>query len=172
LLLINIKAMKQIYFLCLVLVSFFIACENSDKDISNSSKQVSNKEKAINEKPEYAMVIHGGAGTILKKNMTDAKYHEYYNALDTALMIGQDILANGGTSLEAIEKTIHYMEDSPLFNAGKGAVFTNQGQNELDASVMQGNGRKAGAIGGVTNVRNPISGAIAVMQKSEHVKEF
>ena len=156
--------MKQLYFLCLVLISCLLSCESKDKDISKYSE-----EKKILEKEDYAMVIHGGAGTILKKNMTEDQYDDYYNALDTALMIGKRILEGGGTSLEAIEKTIHYMEDSPLFNSGRGAVFTHDGKNELDASVMLGNGKKAGAIGGVTNVKHPISGAIAVMEKSDHV---
>jgi len=156
--------MKKLNYFCLILILCFIACENSDKDISKSAEKKSNLEKE-----EYAMVIHGGAGTILKKNMTDDQYNDYYNALDTALMIGQKILAEGGSSLDAIEKTIHYMEDSPLFNSGRGAVFTHDGKNELDASVMLGNGRRAGAIGGVTNVKHPISGAIAVMEKSDHV---
>lgn len=156
--------MNKWNFLCFFLIVSFLACENSDKVISKVSEIKSNVEKE-----EYAMVIHGGAGTILKKNMTDDQYKEYYNALDTALMIGKKILAAGGTSLEAIEKTIHFMEDSPLFNSGRGAVFTHDGQNELDASVMLGNGKRAGAIGGVTNVKHPISGAIAVMEKSDHV---
>ena len=156
--------MKKIFFFCLIMVSSFIACENSDKEISKSSKIDTDQKKA-----EYAMVIHGGAGTLLKENMTDDVYQAYYKALDSALMIGQKILAGGGSSLDAIEKTIHFMEDSPLFNSGKGAVFTHDGTNELDASVMLGNGKKAGAIGGVTNVKHPISGAIAVMQKSDHV---
>ena len=156
--------MKKLYFLSFVLVFCFVACENSDKVSTKLTTEKTRQEKA-----EYTMVIHGGAGTILKENMTDEKYDEYYNALDTALMIGERILSDGGTSLNAIEKTIHFMEDSPLFNSGKGAVFTHDGKNELDASVMIGNGRKAGAIGGVTNVKHPISGAIAVMEKSEHV---
>ena len=156
--------MKNVYFLCLSLVLCFIACENSDKVTTKATEKIKEQEKA-----EYAMVIHGGAGTILKKNMTDDKYNEYYNALDSALLIGQKILAAGGSSLDAIEKTIHFMEDSPLFNSGKGAVFTHDGKNELDASVMLGNGRRAGAIGGVTNIKHPISGAIAVMEKSDHV---
>ena len=100
-------------------------------------------------KHEYAIVIHGGAGTILKKNMTDEKEAAYMKALNDALDIGERILKNGGTSLEAVEKTIMYLEDSPLFNAGKGAVFTNAGTNELDASVMDGATQNAGAIGGV-----------------------
>jgi L-asparaginase / beta-aspartyl-peptidase len=119
--------------------------------------------------PEYAIVIHGGAGTILKANMTDEQEKEYLDALHTALNIGEEILKNGGTSLEAVEKTIHFMEDSPLFNAGKGAVFTHDGKNELDASIMNGADLSAGAIAGVTTVKNPISLAIAVMEKSEHV---
>ena len=142
----------------------FLSCENTRKDDKSSSVNNSDEKGA-----EYAMVIHGGAGTILKKNMTTEMYDAYYTALDTALMIGEKILKEGGSSLDAIEKTIHYMEDSPLFNSGRGAVFTNAGTNELDASVMLGNNRNAGAIGGVTNVKHPISGAIAVMEKSDHV---
>ena len=157
--------MKQIlkFSIILSLLAFY-SCENTRNDV--------NKKFAINsdtEAAEYAMVIHGGAGTILKKNMTTQMYDAYYTALDTALMIGEKILKEGGTSLEAIEKTIHFMEDSPLFNSGRGAVFTNAATNELDASVMLGDNRNAGAIGGVTNVKHPISGAIAVMEKSDHV---
>lgn len=118
---------------------------------------------------EYAMVIHGGAGTIKKENMSEEMFQNYYNALDSALSIGEKILKNGGTSLDAIEKTIHFMEDSPLFNSGKGAVFTNAGTNELDASIMHGADRNAGAVGGITNVKHPISAARAVMEQSEHV---
>lgn len=120
-------------------------------------------------KPEYTIVIHGGAGTILKENMTDEKEAAYLAILNGALDIGENILKNGGTALEAVEKTIMLMEDSPLFNAGKGAVFTNAGTNELDASVMEGLTQNAGAVGGVKTVRNPIQAAIAVMQNSEHV---
>jgi beta-aspartyl-peptidase (threonine type) len=118
---------------------------------------------------EYAIVIHGGAGTILKKNMTKEKEAAYMQALNTALDIGEDILKKGGTSLEAVEKAIMYMEDSPLFNSGKGAVFTNAGTNELDASIMDGATQNAGAVGGVKTVRNPIQAAIAVMNNSKHV---
>lgn len=157
--------MKLNYYLtCLLIVLFFCACKNTGNDV-NKKSSTSTDEKAA----EYAMVIHGGAGTILQENMTPEMYDAYYTALDTALMIGEKILKDGGTSLQAIEKTIHYMEDSPLFNSGRGAVFTNAGTNELDASVMLGNNRNAGAIGGVTNVKHPISGAIAVMEKSDHV---
>jgi beta-aspartyl-peptidase (threonine type) len=120
-------------------------------------------------KPTYAIVIHGGAGTIEKKNMDSITEASYILALNAALTIGEEILKSGGKSLDAVEQTIRYMEDNPLFNAGKGAVFSNDGKNELDASIMTGMDQKAGAIGSVSTVRNPISGARAVMEKSEHV---
>lgn len=121
------------------------------------------------ERPEYAIVIHGGAGTILKENMTIEKETAYREALNVALDKGEEVLKNGGSSLDAVEAAIRLMEDSPLFNAGKGAVFTHRGQNEMDASFMYGKDQNAGAVGGVTNVKNPISAARAVMEKSEHV---
>ena len=126
-------------------------------------------ENVVPEKADYALVIHGGAGTIIKENMTPEKEQEYRKALDEALEIGEQILKGGGPSVEAVEKVIHYLEDSPLFNAGHGAVFTNEGKNELDASIMRGSDMNAGAVGGLTNVRHPISAAIAVMDKSDHV---
>ncbi len=118
---------------------------------------------------DYAIVIHGGAGTILKENMTDEREKAYREMLNRALDVGEDILSEGGTSLEAVEKTIHVLENSPLFNAGKGAVFTNEGKNEMDASIMQGSDKNAGAVGGLSTIKNPITAAIAVMQESEHV---
>ncbi len=121
------------------------------------------------EPTQYAIVIHGGAGTILKENMTDSLEAIYKQALNEALDIGEKILAQGGSSIEAVEKTINYLEDHPLFNAGKGAVFTHDGKNELDASIMVGNDLNAGAVGGVGTVKNPISLARAIMEKSEHV---
>lgn len=119
--------------------------------------------------PDYAIVIHGGAGVITRQNMGPEKEKAYLAALDSALTIGENILKSGGTSLQAVEMTIRFMEDSPFFNAGRGAVFTHEGKNELDASIMMGKGEMAGAVAGITNVRNPISAAIAVMQKSPHV---
>jgi len=119
--------------------------------------------------PKYGLVIHGGAGTILKKNMTDSLENAYKQKLEEAIRVGHKILENGGTSMDAVTATINVMEDSPLFNAGKGAVFTHEGVNELDASVMDGKTLNAGAISGVTTVRNPIDLARAVMDKSEHV---
>ncbi|RYZ28703.1 MAG: isoaspartyl peptidase/L-asparaginase [Chitinophagaceae bacterium] len=118
---------------------------------------------------KYVMVIHGGAGTILKSKMTPEKEAAYNAALTEALMKGYAVLKSGKTSLDAVEETIHVLENSPLFNAGKGAVFTHNGRNELDASIMDGKTLNAGAVAGVTTIKNPISAARAVMEKSEHV---
>ena len=121
------------------------------------------------EKQSFGIVIHGGAGTILKKNMTKEKEKEYRQALSKAIRIGYDVLKNGGSSKDAVEKTINYMEDSPLFNAGKGGVLTSEGTIELDASFMDGKTLNAGAVSGVKKVKNPISAAIKVMEESPHV---
>ena len=118
---------------------------------------------------KYVMVIHGGAGTILKKNMTPEKEAAYIAVLTKALQAGYGQIKKGKTSLDAVETTIHVLEDDPHFNAGKGAVFTHDGKNELDAAIMDGKTLMAGAVAGVTTVKNPISAARAVMEKSEHV---
>lgn len=118
---------------------------------------------------DFSIVIHGGAGTILKQNMTAEKEKAYKAKLEEAIRVGHGILKNGGTSLDAVQKTINVMEDSPLFNAGKGAVFTNAGTNELDASIMDGKTLNAGASAGTTTVKNPINLAKAVMEQSSHV---
>jgi len=119
--------------------------------------------------PEYAIVIHGGAGTIQRENMSAEKDSSYRAALNAALDIGEKILADGGSALDAVEATIHLMEDSPLFNAGRGAVFTHDGRNAHDASVMVGSTQMAGASTGTSNVKHPISLARAVMEQSAHV---
>jgi len=117
----------------------------------------------------FVLVIHGGAGTILKSQMTPEKEKAYTEALDKALQAGYDILKNGGSALDAVEAAVKVMEDSPLFNAGKGAVFTHEGVNELDAAIMNGKTLQAGSVAGVTTIKNPISAARAVMEKSPHV---
>lgn len=117
----------------------------------------------------FGIVIHGGAGTILKKNMTPEMEQAYLEKLSEAITIGHNILKNGGSSSEAVEKTIHIMENSPLFNAGKGAVLTADATVALDASFMNGATQNAGAIAGVQHIKNPISAAIAVMNQSPHV---
>lgn len=115
------------------------------------------------------LVIHGGAGTILKKNMTPEKEAAYRTKLTEALQAGYDIIQNNGTSTEAVAAAINIMENSPLFNAGKGAVYTNAETQEMDASIMRGADLNAGAVAGVQTIKNPINAAIAVMEKSEHV---
>ncbi len=118
---------------------------------------------------KITLVIHGGAGTITRANMSPEREKAYREALDNALDKGYAVLKKGGTSVQAVEAAIHVMEDSPLFNAGKGAVFTNEGKNEMDAAIMEGKTMKAGAVAGVTTIKNPISAAIAVMDQSVHV---
>jgi beta-aspartyl-peptidase (threonine type) len=119
--------------------------------------------------PKIAMVIHGGAGTITRSSMSPGMEQAYVDTLTIALRRGYDILARGGSSLDAVEAAIRVMEDSPLFNAGKGAVFTANGVNELDASIMDGRTLGAGAVAAVEHVKNPISLARMVMEKSPHV---
>jgi beta-aspartyl-peptidase (threonine type) len=118
---------------------------------------------------KYALVLHGGAGVMSEKSMTPAIQKEYLTVLNRALQVGDSVLAAGGTSMDAVVRTIMVMEDSPLFNAGKGAVFTHEGTVELDASVMDGKTLAAGAIAGITDIKNPITLARTVMEKSEHV---
>lgn len=117
----------------------------------------------------YGIVIHGGAGTILKEHLSDSLEQAYKLVLDQALQAGYQILDTGGTSLDAIAASIRILEDSPLFNAGKGAVFTYEGTNELDASVMDGATLNAGAVAGVSRIKNPIDLALQVMHHSPHV---
>lgn len=117
----------------------------------------------------YALVIHGGAGVMDQKSMTPEIQAEYLAVLNRVLQVGDSVLAHGGTALDAVEQAIVIMEDSPLFNAGKGAVFTHDGLVELDASVMDGQNLKAGAIAAVRDIKNPIKVARAVMEKSDNV---
>lgn len=117
----------------------------------------------------FAIVIHGGAGTILKDSMNPVLEQQYKDKLNEALKAGYDTLAKGGTALDAVTEAIKVMEDSPLFNAGKGSVFSHEGKNEMDASIMDGKTGKAGAVAGVHTIKNPVLAARAVMDKSEHV---
>lgn len=144
------------FFLLLSLI-LFLGCE-STKNLN----EVSSNEK-------FAIVLHGGAGTILKETMSDSLEAAYREKLTEAITAGYQILKNGGTSLDAVSKTINILEDSPLFNAGKGAVFTHEGRNELDASIMDGKTLNAGAVSGVRRIQNPINLAREVMENSPHV---
>lgn len=119
--------------------------------------------------PKWSIAIHGGAGTLDPDKMTPERRAEYEAALQVALDAGAKVLAEGGSAMDAIKAAIIPMEDSPLFNAGKGAVFTWDGTNELDASIMDGRDRSAGAIAGVKTVKNPILLADTVRTQSEHV---
>jgi L-asparaginase / beta-aspartyl-peptidase len=118
---------------------------------------------------KHMLVVHGGAGTITKASMTPEKEKAYRRGLQEALTAGHLILQSGGSALDAVEAAVKILEDNPLFNAGKGAVFTHNGKNELDASIMDGQTLKAGSVAGVTTVKNPLCAARAVMDKSEHV---
>jgi len=138
----------------LITIFLFTSCLNNEKE-----------KKDIN----FGIVIHGGAGTMLKENMSDEKEKQYLIALETAIKIGYNIIKDGGSSQLAVEKTINFLENSPLFNAGKGAVLTSSGTVELDASFMDGKTLNAGAVAGVRTLKNPISAAIKVMDNSPHV---
>ncbi|MEP7039520.1 MAG: isoaspartyl peptidase/L-asparaginase, partial [Acidobacteriota bacterium] len=118
---------------------------------------------------KFGFIIHGGAGTLEKSKMTPVLEKEYRAKLTEALKAGYNVIVKNGASLDAVETAIHILEDSPLFNAGKGAVFTAAGTNELDASIMDGNNLMAGAVGDVQHIKNPISLARLVMEKSPHV---
>jgi L-asparaginase / beta-aspartyl-peptidase len=116
-----------------------------------------------------SIALHGGAGNLKKMNLTEAEEKEYLLALDQALAIGDSILLSGGTSQDAVVAVITFMEDCPLFNAGKGSVFNHEGINEMDAAIMHGASLKCGAVAGVRHVKNPIKAAWTVMQESEHI---
>lgn len=118
---------------------------------------------------DFSLVIHGGAGTILKSDMTPQLEHAYTHGLDAALQKGFSILENGGTAIDAIISSIKMLEDNLLFNAGRGSVFTKKGVQEMDAAIMNGATLQAGSITGVRNVMNPISLAYEVMTSSNHV---
>ncbi|MBK8497305.1 MAG: isoaspartyl peptidase/L-asparaginase [Flavobacteriales bacterium] len=118
---------------------------------------------------KIALAVHGGAGTIARDLMTSAREKQYRDALELALRRGHGVLMDGGAALDAVEAAVRVLEDSPHFNAGKGSVFNADGQHEMDASLMSGSDLRAGAVAGVTNVKNPIALARRVMEKSGHV---
>ncbi|MDE2252271.1 MAG: isoaspartyl peptidase/L-asparaginase [Gammaproteobacteria bacterium] len=117
----------------------------------------------------WQLALHGGAGVVERGALTPQLDAAYRASLDRALEAGAAVLRRGGASLDAVEAAVRVLEDDPLFNAGKGAEFTAEGRNELDASIMDGSNRKAGAVAGVTRTRNPVSLARAVMEQSAHV---
>lgn len=153
-------------FFAVLTFSVLISCGNNADSTQN---QTSEATETSTEQPTFGIVIHGGAGTILKKNMTDSLETAYKEILEKAIRVGHKILEDGGDAMDAVTATINVMEDSPLFNAGKGAVFTHEETNELDASVMDGKTLNAGAVAGVTRIKNPIDLAREVMDNSDHV---
>lgn len=153
--------MKNHIIVLLLVFSIFSSCK--------MDKKVESNEISTPKQKEWALVIHGGAGYIKKDKLSPEKEKAYNDKLNEVLTMGELILKNGGTSLDAVEQCIKLMENSPLFNAGKGAVFTHEGKNEMDASIMDGSNLNAGAVAGVGNVKNPISAARSVMEQSKHV---
>ncbi len=117
----------------------------------------------------FAMAIHGGAGTLPRADMSAERERQYRDGLGAALELGTATLARGGSSIDAVTQAVVALEDNPLFNAGRGAVFTLEGRNELDAAIMDGNTLAAGAVCGVAHIKNPVTLARAVMEQSEHV---
>lgn len=119
--------------------------------------------------PKWSLAIHGGSGTIERANLTAEQDRDIRAALDRALAAGSKVLSRGGTALDAVEAAIMVLEDDPHFNAGKGAVFTADGENRMDSSIMRGDTREAGAVAGISATKNPITAARAVMERSPHV---
>ena len=136
-------------YLCLLIILLF-SCNNNDEN-------------------RIAIVIHGGAGIILKENISKSKEDSIINKLDEAISKGWELLKKGESSELAVIETIKILEDSPLFNAGKGSVFNSEGRVENDASIMRGNDLNAGASSGTSNIKNPIKLAADVMNHSDHV---
>ncbi|MEE8294406.1 MAG: isoaspartyl peptidase/L-asparaginase [Sphingomonadales bacterium] len=160
---------KRAHGLLLALIGFAVTVIAILYFVPAGEKQGGFSENEEISMPSYAIVIHGGAGTIMPSNMTSEREEAYKNALKTALSAGEDILKTGGTAMDAVQAAILIMEDSELFNAGKGAVFNSDGEHELDAAIMDGKTLKSGAIAGVRRIKNPILLAWTVMEKSRHV---
>lgn len=151
-------------FSCFVLISIFINTGFATNPKTERGDHADSKTQPL----KFAIVIHGGAGSS-PDQFSDAKNQTRRDSLKAALNKGVDVLKNGGTSLDAVEAVIRTMENDPIFNAGKGAVFNAQGKFELDASIMDGRDRSCGAVAGVTTVKNPISLARLVMTDTKHV---
>src|SRR5438105_8802182 len=122
-----------------------------------------------NASPGFALAVHGGAGTLRRGLMDEARGALYHTGLRASLIAGRDILAAGGSALDAVTAAVVALEDDPLFNAGRGAVFTASGTQEMDAAIMDGGDRRAGAVAGIFGPKNPVLAARAVMEHSPHV---
>jgi beta-aspartyl-peptidase (threonine type) len=139
------------------------------QNLSSIPTAQANAQNPTSGKQKWVLVIHGGAGGTTGQKMPEDVQQQYISKMTEVLKAGAAILSGGGSSLDAVETCIRLMEDSPMFNAGKGAVFTEEGKNEMDAAIMDGQTLKAGAVAGVTTIKNPISAARAVMETSKHV---
>lgn len=142
---------------------------NGESNASPKPEGVNRSSAVVMRNEKFGFAIHGGAGTIVRSSMTPEVENEYRAKLNEALLAGFEILKHDGSSLDAVEAAIRIMEDSPLFNAGKGAVYTSEGTIELDASIMDGKTLKAGAVAAVKHLKNPISVARLVMEQSPNV---
>lgn len=151
-------------------IFIFAACEQQESHENKTKKEhpKEEKEKTV-QVASPRLVIHGGAGYITKDQLTAEEEKAYHDKLEKALATGYELLQNGATSTETVIQVIQIMEESPLFNSGRGAVFTNEGKNELDASIMDGSTLQAGAVAGVSSIKSPIEAAYFVMTKSPHV---
>jgi beta-aspartyl-peptidase (threonine type) len=152
-----------------LLVFNFNACitHNNKKLIMASNTENLNIEYLTGN--DYCLVIHGGAGGIQKKNLPDSLEEQYNAILQEALNLGMEMLKSGKNSVDVVEAVVKVMEDSPLFNAGKGSVFSNNGKNSMDASIMDGKDLSCGAVAGLSNIKNPVSAARLVKDSSKHV---
>ncbi|WNG51441.1 isoaspartyl peptidase/L-asparaginase [Archangium minus] len=146
-----------------------LGCSTALTSKREEEKLMSASDDVSRPAPRWGIVIHGGAGVIKRESLSPEREAAVRAVLNEALQAGHSVLAQGGSSLDAVTAAIRVMEDSPLFNAGKGAVFTHDGKNELDAAIMSGSTRAAGAVAGLHHVKNPITLARAVMEKSPHV---
>jgi len=151
--------MKNLFYV--VVLTFILASCNQKSNLKENTK--------TREPNSFAIVIHGGAGGIKKEYFTEEQQEAYKLKLEEALKAGYNILEKGGISLDAVQAAINVMEDSPLFNAGKGAVYNSEGNQEMDAAIMDGKTLNAGAIAGINHIKNPILAARIVMDSSSHV---
>ncbi|WP_047863281.1 isoaspartyl peptidase/L-asparaginase family protein [Archangium gephyra] len=146
-----------------------LGCSTALTTRREDEKRMNSSDDVSKPAPRWGIVIHGGAGVIKRESLTPEREAAVRAVLAESLQAGHAILAKGGTSLDAVTAAVRVLEDSPLFNAGKGAVFTHDGKNELDAAIMNGRTREAGSVAGLHHVKNPISLARAVMEQSPHV---
>ena len=157
--------MKKLFLPAVLIITSMVlySCKSTGNTVSVQTAEIPA------DKQEWAIVIHGGAGGMTRENIDAQTEKDYRESLTAALNAGKKVLSEGGSALDAVEATIRTMEDNPLFNAGKGAVFTHDGKNELDAAIMDGSTLAAGSVACVTDIKNPITAARKVMTNSPHV---